>query len=187
MAIPIIGDIIDGVKDLASEFIVDKDKRNELNVRLKELEDKANQRYHEQLMGQVETNQVEAASGSVFVAGWRPFIGWVGGAGLAWSFVVGPAVEYTARLAGWAGTMPEFNFEQLITIVLAMLGVGGMRTLEKIKGVSTNDMTDVPGRTQPSTTSVEVTPAGNITVEKGATSIVPAAPITKPKKKFKLF
>lgn len=186
MGIPIIGDIINGVKDLASEFIVDKDKRNELNVRLKELEDKANQRYHEQLMGQIETNQVEAASGSVFVAGWRPFIGWVGGAGLAWSFVVGPAVEYTARLAGWAGTMPEFNFEQLITIVLAMLGVGGMRTLEKIKGVSTNDMTDVPGRTQAATTSVEVTPSGNISIEKGAA--VQAAPVVKPKKKkFKLF
>ena len=68
----------------------------------------------------------------------------VGGAGLAWSFVVGPFIEYIARLSGWAGTMPEFNFEQLITIVLAMLGIGTMRTVEKVQGVSTNDFRDTP-------------------------------------------
>lgn len=172
MGIPIIGDIVDAVKDLASEVIVDKDKRNELNLRLKELEDKAEQRIHEQVLAQSEINKVEASNGSVFVAGWRPFIGWVGGAGLAWSFVVGPLVEWVSRLFGWTGAMPELDMSQLITIVLAMLGVGTMRTVEKIKGVSTNDYTDVPGR---------------VDTKKAEAPIEEPPPAVKKKKKFKLF
>lgn len=144
MALPILGDIIDMVGGLVSEVIVDPDKKREIQLKLAELKDKQDERIHQELLGQVEINKIEAASGSLFVAGWRPFIGWVGGAGLAWSFVVGPFIEYIARLSGWAGTMPEFNFEQLITIVLAMLGVGTMRTVEKVQGVSTNDFRDTP-------------------------------------------
>lgn len=170
MGIPIIGDIVDAVKDLASEVIVDKDKRNELNLRLKELEDKAEQRIHEQVLAQSEVNKVEASSGSIFVAGWRPAIGWVGALGLLWCFVLGPLVEYIARVAGSTATMPDFNFEQLITIVLAMLGVGTMRTIEKVKGVSTNDYTDVPNRVAPTKKEEPVTEAP-----------------PKVKKKFKLF
>jgi hypothetical protein len=139
MGIPILGDLIDTVGELISEVIVDPDKKKQLEFELAKLRDQQDERIHQELLG-----QVEAASGSLFVAGWRPFIGWVGGAGLAWSFIVGPAVEYVARLSGWQGTMPEFNFEQLITIVLAMLGVGTMRTVEKVKGVSTNDYRDTP-------------------------------------------
>lgn len=167
MAIPILGDIIDAVGELAGKAIVDKDKKNEILYKLEVLKDGSDERFHQELMGQVEINKIEAASGSLFVAGWRPFIGWVGGAGLAWSFIVGPAVEYGARFWGFTGTLPEFNFEQLIAIVLAMLGVGGMRTIEKIKGVSTNDFTDVPGRTQTGTNSakVKVSPGGSVSVQ----------------------
>lgn len=184
----IISDVILGpVKDIVSEVVVDKDKRNEINLKLKEIEDRGLARVHEQMLAQVETNKIEAANGSLFVAGWRPFIGWVGGAGLAWSFIVGPAIEYTARLFGSPAVMPDFNFEQLITIVLAMLGVGTMRTVEKINGVSTNDYRDVPSRTQPSSTQVEVKPSGEITINKeGASASVAPAPVKK-KKKFKIF
>jgi hypothetical protein len=144
MAIPILGDIIDTVGELISEAIVDPDKKRELELKIAELKDRENERIHKEMLGQVEINKIEAASGSLFVAGWRPFIGWVGGIALLWSFVLGPAVEYIARLNGWIGTMPEFNFEQLITIVLAMLGVSASRTVEKINGVSTNDYRDTP-------------------------------------------
>jgi hypothetical protein len=167
MAIPILGDIIDAVSNLAGKAIVDKDKKNEILYKLQELKDKGDERLHQELMGQIEVNKVEAASGSLFVAGWRPFIGWVGGAGLAWSFIIGPAVEYFARFRGFTGSLPEFNFEQLITIVLAMLGVGAMRSFEKVKGVSTNDFTDVPGRTQSGNAgaNVKVTPGGSVSVQ----------------------
>lgn len=132
MALPILGDIIDAVSNLAGKAIVDKDKKNEILYKLEELKDKSDERFHQELMGQVEINKVEAASSSLFVAGWRPFIGWVGGAGLAWSFIVGPTVEYTSRFLGYTGELPEFNFEQLIAIVLAMLGVSAGKTVERI-------------------------------------------------------
>lgn len=135
MGLPIIGDIIDAVKDLAGEVIVDKDKRNELNVRLKELEDRTNERLHDELMGQIEINKVEAAHHSIFVAGWRPFIGWTGGIGLGWTFVASPVVEFFSRIFGYTGKMPEVDTGQLMTLILAMLGVGAMRTYEKIRNV----------------------------------------------------
>lgn len=148
MGLPILGDIIDAVSGLAGKAIVDKDKKNEILFKLEELRDKGDQRFHEEMLAQVELNKVEASSGSLFVAGWRPFIGWIGGLGLAWSFIVAPTVEYVAVLQGFQGKLPEFDFSQLFAIVLAMLGIGGMRTFEKWKGVSTNDFTDVPGRTE---------------------------------------
>jgi hypothetical protein len=135
MGLPIIGDIIDAVKDLAGEVIVDKDKRNEINLKLKEIEDRTNERLHEELIGQIEINKIEAAHNSIFVAGWRPFIGWTGGVGLGWTFVASPIVEFVANVFGYAGKMPEVDTTQLLTLILAMLGVGAMRTYEKTNKV----------------------------------------------------
>ncbi len=137
MAIPILGDIIGAVKDLAGKAIVDKDKKNEILYKLQELEDRTDQRFHDELMGQIEVNKVEAANPSVFVAGWRPAVGWVCATGLGWQFVLSPFVETGARWAGWAGQMPVVDTGALLTLILGMLGIGAQRTMEKIKGVET--------------------------------------------------
>lgn len=142
MGLPIIGDIINAVRDLAGEVIVDKDKRDEINLKLTELEDRANARLHEELMGQIEVNKIEAASTDRFVAGWRPFIGWTGGVGLAWTFVGSPFIEYLSRLFGWTGTMPEVDTSSLMALVMAMLGIGGMRTYEKTRAVRDAQIND---------------------------------------------
>jgi len=142
MGLPIIGDIIDTVGGLVSEVVVDVDKKKELEFKLQELRDQADQRFHEELMGQIEINKVEAASTSVFVAGWRPFIGWIGGVGLGWTFVLSPFVEYVSRLFGWKGLMPEVDTASLMTLVLGMLGVGAMRSYEKTRGVPTAQIND---------------------------------------------
>jgi hypothetical protein len=139
MGIPIIGDVIDAVKDLVSEVIVDKDKKNEINLELERIADQADARLHAEMIAQTETNKVEASHRSVFVAGWRPFIGWVGGAGIAWTFVVSPVAEWASRLFGWSGVMPVIDAGQLTTLVLAMLGVGAMRSYDKSKGTA-NDV-----------------------------------------------
>lgn len=140
MGIPILGgllkDLISPVKDLISEVVVDKDKARELNVRLQELADKADERLHQELMGQIDVNKEEAKHASIFVAGWRPFIGWVGGVGLAYSFVVAPFVEFIAKAAGYVGEMPLPDSNQLLTLVTAMLGVGAMRSFDKTKGTA---------------------------------------------------
>jgi len=140
MGIPVIGgllkELISPVTDLISEVVVDKDKARELKVRLQELADSADQRLHEELMGQIEVNKEEAKHASIFVAGWRPFIGWVGGVGLAYSFVAAPFIEFTAKVFGYVGEMPTPDANQLMTLVTAMLGVGAMRSYDKFKGTA---------------------------------------------------
>ena len=86
---------------------------------------------------QAEINKIEAGHSSVFVAGWRPFIGWICGIGIAWSFMVHPIAVWTIKMFGEPNTeLPVLETEGLYQLVLAMLGLGGLRTFEKIKGVS---------------------------------------------------
>lgn len=142
--IPIIGDLISGVKDLLSEVIVDKDKKLQIDLGLAQLEDQAEARLDGLLQSQIEVNKIEAASGSIFVAGWRPAVGWVGAAGLLYSTILYPLGTWISRLSGYVGQLPVVDNQLLLYVLGGMLGLGGMRTLEKIKGVSTNDYTDVP-------------------------------------------
>jgi hypothetical protein len=176
--IPIIGDVISAVKDIVGEVIVDKDKRIEINYKLQELEAQAEERLHEELMGQIEVNKVEAASDSMFVAGWRPFIGWTSGVGVAWTFVASPIVEWISRLNGWMGKMPELDTGQLMALVTAMLGVAGYRTFEKVKGVSTTSM--APTNKTPTAT---VTTKGDVDAEVQ----IETNGVKEPKKKKKGF
>jgi hypothetical protein len=73
----------------------------------------------------------------MFVAGWRPFIGWVCGAGLATQFLVGPLFTWVAALLGKPVVFPVLDLSTLVTLLIGMLGLGGMRTLEKVNGVTT--------------------------------------------------
>lgn len=88
------------------------------------------------LIAQLEVNKVEAAHKSIFVAGWRPFIGWVCGAALAWSFIGYPIGEFIVALIGSSADLPSVQTDSLFELVLGMLGLGGLRTFEKMKGVS---------------------------------------------------
>jgi len=94
---------------------------------------------------QIEVNKVEAASSSLFVAGWRPFIGWVCGAALAWQFVGHPIVTYFVNLYSIKSgvilpPLPQLDGDQLYPILMGMLGLGGMRTFEKLKGVDRSNL-----------------------------------------------
>lgn len=143
----ILKEVLSPVTDIISEVVVDKDKKNELQVRLQELVDKADQRYHDELMGQIEVNKEEAKHASVFVAGWRPAIGWVGAAGIGYSFVLAPFIEFISRWAGYTGDMPMPDAGQLMTLVLSMLGVGAMRSYDKRQGTARDNLkqpTNIP-------------------------------------------
>lgn len=85
---------------------------------------------------QIAVNQAEAANTSIFVAGWRPFIGWTCGAAFAYKFVLAPAVAFAMTAAGHPIELPVLDFTEMSTVLLGMLGIGGLRTLEKIKGVA---------------------------------------------------
>lgn len=91
---------------------------------------------------QAAINQEEAKSNKLFVSGWRPYVGWVCGAGVSWAFVMKPimdwAIAFAARfhpeLVGFE--TPVLNTGELMSMLLGLLGLGGLRTFEKYKGVA---------------------------------------------------
>jgi len=78
---------------------------------------------------QVELNKIEAQHRSVFVSGWRPFIGWVCGIGLVFFFLINPIVQWTTGETG-----PSLPMDYVINLVYALLGLGSLRTVEKLNG-----------------------------------------------------
>lgn len=85
---------------------------------------------------QTNVNAEEAKSQSTFVAGWRPFIGWVCGTGLASQFLVAPFLTWAAALAGHPIHYPSLDIGTLLTLLLGMLGLSYNRTQEKINGIN---------------------------------------------------
>jgi hypothetical protein len=141
--VPILGDLIHEVGETVRELIPDADKRMQVEVQLAELADKAEARETELLQGQIETNKIEAGSGNLFVAGWRPFIGWTSGLALAYTWIVAPIAKSLFQLT----ELPIIDPSQIYPIVFAMLGIAGMRTYEKKIGVAAG--TSAPSRTLP--------------------------------------
>lgn len=88
------------------------------------------------IAGQIDVDKTEAANSSTFVAGWRPFIGWVCGAALVSDFMVRPLCTWIAALAGHVIAYPALDMGTLLTLLVGMLGLGGMRTAEKLNGVN---------------------------------------------------
>jgi hypothetical protein len=87
-------------------------------------------------LAQLDINKTEAAHRSVFVSGWRPFIGWACGVSLAWSYVVLPILQFILSQTGYLIDLPALDMSQMMPVLMGMLGLGGLRTFEKFKGVS---------------------------------------------------
>ena len=88
------------------------------------------------VQGQLDINKAEAANPSVFVAGWRPAIGWVCGAACAWNWIALPVVKVGLAVAGYTLALSPADITEMLPILLGMLGLGGLRTVEKINGVA---------------------------------------------------
>lgn len=93
---------------------------------------------------QIQTNIEEAKHASIFIAGWRPFIGWTCGAAFGYSYILLPVLQFLAYAFGTAemvrqlAQLPVLDLAGMLPILLGMLGLGGMRTMEKVKGVEGN-------------------------------------------------
>lgn len=85
---------------------------------------------------QIGVNQVEAQNPSLFISGWRSFIGWVCGAAFAYHFILQPLLAFGFSAAGHKVDLPVFDMGTLSTVLMGMLGLGGLRTYEKSKGVA---------------------------------------------------
>ena len=126
--------LIGPVTGLLDKFIEDKDQKNALAHEIATL---AQKQAHEAQLAQVEVNKQEAQHRSIFVAGWRPFVGWVCGIALASHFVLAAIILFSVSITGvQIPELPSFNMETLTTVLLGMLGLGGLRSFEKYKGVS---------------------------------------------------
>ncbi|MGZ8171825.1 MAG: 3TM-type holin [Methylobacter sp.] len=87
-------------------------------------------------LAQIEVNKIEAASTSLLVSGWRPAIGWVCAAGLAYAAILEPLARFAATVVfAYVGAFPVIDTEITLQILFALLGLGGMRTYEKARGV----------------------------------------------------
>ena len=87
------------------------------------------------MKGQTDTNIEEAKSDSLFKSGWRPWVGWIAGTGFGYAVVLKPILAWISAIYGWVPP-PEIDTSLLLTLLGGMLGLGGMRTMEKIKGVA---------------------------------------------------
>lgn len=124
--VPILGQVIDRVIPDKAES---ERARLEMEAKLLDAANQAN-------LAQMEVNKVEAANSSIFVAGWRPAIGWVGASALAWQYAVGPVVVWASPALGIAVPPIQPMDAGMWELVAAMLGIGGMRTWEKSRGLT---------------------------------------------------
>lgn len=88
------------------------------------------------VQGQLDTNKVEAGSASTFVSGWRPFIGWICGAACAWNWIGISIATVILRFAHIDIGISPANVSDMLPILMGMLGLGALRTVEKINGVA---------------------------------------------------
>lgn len=84
-------------------------------------------------LGQIEVNKEEAKSDNLFKSGWRPAVGWVCVTGLIYSFIAQPLLVWASVNFGWQSP-PDLDMGTLITLLMGLLGLGGFRTYEKVKG-----------------------------------------------------
>ena len=126
--------LIGPVTNLVGKFIEDKDQKNKL---AHEITTMAEKHALELAKGQLEINKAEAQHKSLFVAGWRPFIGWTCGIALAWHFVLAPLTMFICAYLNVAiPELPKFDMGSLMTVLMGMLGLGGLRTFEKYKKIT---------------------------------------------------
>jgi hypothetical protein len=126
--------LIGPVSNLLGKFIEDKDMKNKL---AHEVATMAENHAVELAKGQLDINKIEAGHRSIFVAGWRPFLGWCLSFAMAWHFILAPVTMFVCSFAGVViPELPVFDMDSLMTVLLGMLGLGGLRTVEKVKGLS---------------------------------------------------
>jgi hypothetical protein len=132
---PIAG-IIDSVGKVAGDLITTDKERMQLELEGRKLDQAID-------LAQIEVNKAEAAHSSVFVAGWRPAIGWIGAAAMAYQFLLYPLMLWVWTYLQGMGWIPKeltpppvLDADQLWVILSGILGIAGMRSFEKTKGVA---------------------------------------------------
>tara|TARA_R110000796_G_scaffold37983_1_gene95952 strand:- start:214 stop:600 length:387 start_codon:yes stop_codon:yes gene_type:complete len=124
-----IGGAIEAVAGIVGKFIPDPEQAAKAEAALRDSLVSWDK-------GQLDVNKAEATHRSIFVAGWRPFIGWTCGAAFAYHFVFQPIILIILKANGVEFELPEFDMAALSSVLMGMLGLGGLRTFEKLKGLT---------------------------------------------------
>ena len=124
-----IRELINPVSKILDKLVVDKDLKVKLEHEIKTEIQRAN-------LAQIDVTKAEAQHRSIFVAGWRPFIGWTCAVAMGYHFVLQPIIVFSLSANGVDYSLPEFDMASLMTVVLGILGLGGMRSFEKYKGIT---------------------------------------------------
>lgn len=136
-AVSAVAKVVSQVIDI---FHPDPAVANEMKLKLLELEQSGRLAEMTQQcnlnIAQIEVNKVEAASPNLFVSGWRPAVGWVCVFGLLGQYFVGPTMTFISHIFGSDVIFPELDLASLIPLLIGMLGLAGIRSFEKVKGVS---------------------------------------------------
>ena len=115
----VVAGIIDKVAGHVDKFTLDKEEKAQLIQEINK--------------AQIEVNKVEAGSTNLFVSGWRPFVGWTCGFALCYHFVLQPLLMFVLSAIGKPMELPVFDMTTLTTVLMGMLGLGGLRSYEKVK------------------------------------------------------
>ena len=132
--------LVPAISKLLDKIIPDPQARENAKLELLKAEN-AQSLQEMQLALQADTNQTqinleEAKNANLFVSGWRPFIGWVCGTAFAYHFSAQPLLAFIIANMGGHVTLPDFDIQELTTVLMGMLGLGSLRTIEKINNVS---------------------------------------------------
>jgi len=127
--------LIGPVSAILDKAIPDKDLKEKL---AHEIATMAERHTHEQVQAQLEINKTEAAHKNLFVAGWRPACGWICVLGMAGNFLVIPFANMILELFKTGVYVPMIDLSTMLPVLMGMLGLGGLRTLEKVQGAQKN-------------------------------------------------
>tara|TARA_A100000172_G_scaffold27954_1_gene16457 strand:+ start:6043 stop:6450 length:408 start_codon:yes stop_codon:yes gene_type:complete len=128
----IISSLVGPVSDILDKVVTDKDLKEKLSHDIATM---AERHAHEVVKAQIEVNKTEAQHHSMFVAGWRPAIGWVCCLGMAGNFLIIPFVNMALELLETGVVVPMIELDLMMPVLMGMLGLGAMRTVEKVKKV----------------------------------------------------
>jgi hypothetical protein len=130
-----LGTLIGPISALLDKAVPDKDLKEKL---AHDIATMAERHAHEQIQAQLEINKTEAAHTSMFVAGWRPACGWICVLGMAGNFLIIPFANMTLKLLETGVEVPMIDLNTMLPVLMGMLGLGGLRTFEKVKKVERN-------------------------------------------------
>ncbi len=131
----LIDRLISPISTLLDKVIPDKDLKEQL---AHDIATMAERHSHDIIKAQIEVNKTEAAHKSLFVSGWRPAVGWTCCLGLAGNFLIIPFSNFIMALVGSDIVIPLIDVSTMMPVLMGMLGLGTMRTVEKINNVERN-------------------------------------------------